>query len=155
MCVTPATADDIEAVTDQWIALARGQREYGSTLLAEANRGAVRESIARSVVTGELFVARDGDERLGFVTVSLERSGYERDHARGTVDNLYVRPERRGEGVGSALLATAEDALREAGADAVTLEAMAANDRARSFYRDHDYEPNRVQLSKRLVDEDD
>lgn len=150
MCVTAATADDIEVVTDLWVALARGQREHGSTLLAAANRDTVRESIARGVVTGELLVARDDGGIVGFVTFSLERGGYDRDHTRGTVDNLYVRPASRGEGTGSALLEAAENALREAGADVVALEAMAANERARAFYRDHGYEPNRVELEKPL-----
>lgn len=46
--VTPATVDDVDPVTDLWIALAEGQRAHGSTLLAEENRGSVREWVARS-----------------------------------------------------------------------------------------------------------
>jgi len=62
--VTPATVDDVDPVTDLWIALAEGQRAHGSTLLAEENRGSVREWVARSVVTAELLVARDGADDL-------------------------------------------------------------------------------------------
>lgn len=162
MRVTPAMADDIEAVTDQWVALARSQREHGSTLLAEGNREAVRDAIARAVVTGELLVARDddtgdraddgmeNDRPVGFVGFSLEQGGLERDRTRGIIDNLFVDPSCRGEGVGSALLSAAERALREAGAATIGLEAMAANDRARAFYRDHGYEPHRIVLTKRI-----
>ena len=164
--VAPAPIDDLDAVTDLWVDLARDQRRHGSTLLARANRPAVREWVARSTVTGELLVARSterdgttaagsdadvGSERVvGFVGFTLERDGYERDHTRGVVSNLYVRPGHRGEGIGGALLAAAEDALVEAGADAVALEALVDNERARAFYAEHGYEPNRVELWKSL-----
>lgn len=159
--IEPATTGDVDGVTDMWVALAAGQREYGATLRAEANRAAVREWAARSAVTGELLVARapngerEGEPALvGFVGFSIERDGYERDGVRGTVSNLYVAPERRGEGVGAALLDAAERALAEMGADRVALEALAANDRAREFYADHGYDRHRVELTKPLNDGD-
>ena len=147
--ITPATVNDVDPVTDLWIALAESQRAYGSALLAEGNRGAVREWVARSVVTGELLIARDGDP-LGFVAFTLDRGGYERDRTRGTVSNLYVVPGRRGEGIGTDLLKAAERALRETGAETVALEALAANERAREFYAAHGYETHRVELRKSL-----
>ena len=167
--IEPATAADVDAVTDMWVALAAGQREHGSTLRAEANRETVREWVAQSVVTGDLLVARDPDpvagtdgransnetEVVGFVGFSLERGNYERDAVRGTVSNLYVAPERRGEGIGAALLDAAERALSEAGADRVALEALADNDRARAFYADRGYGPHRVELTRSLRGEAD
>jgi ribosomal protein S18 acetylase RimI-like enzyme len=160
--VAPATVDDVDDVTDLWIALAEDQRRHGSTLLAEQNRAAVREWVARSVVTGELLVARDeeGNEDedegrpIGFVGFSLDREGYERDRVRGTVSNLFVVPDRRGEGVGADLLEAAERALAAAGADAVALEALADNDRARAFYADRGYGLHRVELTKPLSEAD-
>ncbi|QAU11668.1 GNAT family N-acetyltransferase [Halorubrum sp. BOL3-1] len=162
--VEPATADDVDAVTDMWVALAAGQREYGATLRAEANRATVREWVGQSAVTGDLLVARDseapgnaggGTELVGFVGFSLERGDYERDAVRGTVSNLFVAPERRDEGIGGALLDAAERALREQGADRVALEALADNDRARAFYAAHGYDAHRIELTKRLGDEGD
>ncbi|WP_418286100.1 GNAT family N-acetyltransferase [Halorubrum sp. DTA46] len=153
VAIGPATIDDVDAVTDLWIALAAGQRRHGSTLLAEENRGAVREWVARSTVTGELLVARATEGHadrvpVGFVAFSLERGGYDRDRTRGTVSNLFVVRERRGDGIGSALLSAAERALHEAGAKTVALEALADNERARAFYAAHGYEPHRVELTK-------
>ena len=153
--VTPATVDDVDPVTDLWIALAESQRAFGSTLLAEGNRGAVREWVARSVVTGELLVARAGDgDPIGFVGFALDHGGYERDRTRGVVSNLFVVPERRDEGIGADLLDAAERALRETGAETVALEALAANERAREFYAAHGYEPHRVELRKSLATDD-
>ena len=158
-----ATADDVDAVTDMWVALAAGQREHGATLRAEANRATVREWAAQSAVTGDLLVARDpgaasdeadGSDLVGFVGFSLERGDYERDAARGTVSNLFVVPDRRGEGIGAAMLDAAERALDERGADRVALEALADNDRARAFYADRGYDLHRVELTKSLGDGD-
>jgi ribosomal protein S18 acetylase RimI-like enzyme len=64
------------------------------------------------------------------------------------VQNIYVTPNHRGEGIGSELLAEAETRLAEAGADAVSLEVMADNEGARRFYRRHSYGPHRVELEK-------
>jgi len=154
--VAPATVDDVDDVTDLWVALAEDQRSHGSALLAEPNRAAVREWVARSVVTGELLVARDGDggdgdgDPIGFVSFSLDREGYERDRVRGTVSNLFVVSERRGEGLGAELLDAAERALAAAGAETVALEALADNDRARDFYAGRGYDLHRVELTKSL-----
>lgn len=171
--IAAATADDIDPVTDLWVALAEGQRRHGSTLLAAENRAAVRDWVARAIVTGELLVARsrdgldDGEDEIeapdetdgpiadvadpiGFVAFALEHGGYDRDRTRGAVSNLFVVPEHRGEGVGSALLVGAERALREAGAEVVALEALANNDRAREFYAAHGYDRHRVELTKPL-----
>ena len=162
--IARATTDDADAVTDLWVALATDQRRHGSTLLAAGNRTAVREWAASRAVTGELFVARndtdDTDdahpaELLGFVGFTLEQGGYDRDCTRGIVSNLYVVSDRRGDGIGSALLAAAEWALSSAGADAVVLEALASNDRARAFYADRGYDVHRVELRKPVTEPDD
>jgi ribosomal protein S18 acetylase RimI-like enzyme len=151
---SPSAAD---AVADLWVALARGQRAHDSHLLAEPNRTRVRERLARYAATGQLLVARSsGGERriVGFVMFVTRTDQYEVDRQRGLVENLYVVPDRRGEGIGSALLARAERRLREAGADIVSLEAMADNEAARRFYRRHGYEPHRVKLEKQTDAED-
>ena len=87
-------------------------------------------------------------ELVGFVTFGVESSNYEQDVVRGVVQNIYVVPARRGEGIGSALLDAAEERLAAAGADAVSLEVMAANADARRFYRRHGYASHRVELEK-------
>jgi|GEM_PF-236180 len=184
--IGPARAADVDRVADLWVELARGQRGYGSELLGMGNRTAIRESLARSAVTGELLLARasvggegggdaaaGGEDRakndgaakdrgdvadgaaagtdaevVGFVSFALDRGSFERERTRGIVTNLYVVPERRGEGIGSRLLDAAERALAELGAATITLESMAANDRARGFYRDRGYAPHRVTYIK-------
>ena len=145
--IEPATLGDVDALVDCWVELARGQRAYDSHLAAEGNRTPVREALAQHVVTDGVRVARD-DGVVGFVMFSIESGTYEQTVTRGVVHNLFVVPEARRQGVGSALLAAAEEALAASGADVVSLEAMAANDAARRFYERHGYRTHRVELEK-------
>ena len=137
-----------EAVADLWVALAADQRRHGSHLLAEPNRERAREAVLRRIVTDSLLVATDGGDLVGFVTFEVESGVYEQDATRGLVENVFVVPERRGEGVGSALLAAAEARLRERGCGAFFLEVLAANEDARRFYREAGYEPHRIQFER-------
>ncbi|AUX08003.1 sporulation regulator-like protein [Halalkaliarchaeum desulfuricum] len=159
MNVEPATLSEVDLLADWWVELAAEQRAYDSHLFSEANRDLIREVIGRGVVAGTVLVARpegdepateDLEEPLGFVMFSMETGRYRQDVARGIVDNLYVRPEARNRGVGSQLLEAAEGTLREAGAEAVSLDAMAENEGARRFYRRHGYRPHRIEFEKRL-----
>jgi ribosomal protein S18 acetylase RimI-like enzyme len=207
VAIEPAAMDDVSTLADLWVDLAAGQRAYRSHLLAAPNRAAVADALARSVVRGDLLVARgsgdatDGDgadaepdgapgsdrtpepdggggdaesdrevrapssrygppRRLdareggapvaGFVMFGVESGTYEQDATIGAVHNLYVRPGARNAGVGSALLDAAERALADAGADAVSLEAMVDNEAALRFYERRGYRPHRVELEKPL-----
>jgi ribosomal protein S18 acetylase RimI-like enzyme len=142
-----ADTDDADSLVDMWLSLADGQRRYGSHIPAEANRAQIRESILRHITTDRLLLARE-DRHCGFVMFSIEHGDFEQDATRGIVENLYVRPEFRGQGIGSQLLAAAEQRLRDHGADAVALNVMADNEDARRFYRDHGYTPHRLELEK-------
>jgi ribosomal protein S18 acetylase RimI-like enzyme len=147
--VAPGRMDDAERVADLWVALAADQRRHGSHLLAEPNRTTVLDSVHRHAVTGGLVVARNDDETVvGFVTFGPDTGSYEQTVERGVVENIYVVPDRRGEGIGAALMSAAERTLAEAGADVVSLEVMADNGAARRFYRRQGYAPHRVTLER-------
>lgn len=172
MRIESAEGGDVDALADAWVELAAEQRAHGSHLYADGNRQRIRESMAGHVVDGSCLLARpsteddDGGEGsdsdsggdwgfMGFVTFSVDGGGYEMDASRGTVENLFVRPAVRGEGVGAALLSAAEDALADRGVDVVSLEVLAANVRAREFYDREGYGEHRVVVEKRVDVETD
>ena len=141
--------DEADRLADLWVELARDQRAHGSHIRAESNRSSVREGLSRHIVSGGVLVARtDHGALAGFVQFAPEGQNYEQDIDRGVVENLYVRPEHRGKGVGSELLSRAEQQLFEAGVNRVGLEVLAPNEAARRFYERHGYEPHRVELEK-------
>ena len=143
----PST-DAAGAIVEMWVDLATDQRRHGSHLVAEPNRERVREAILRGIATDSVLVATVDDELVGFVTFAVESGVYEQDVRRGLVENLYVVPDHRGEGVGTSLLESAEARLRERGCDVLFLEMLTANEGARRFYRRAGYEPHRIELER-------
>ena len=64
-----------------------------------------------------------------------------RDHATNYISDLWVAPGQEGRGVGSALLASLEEAIRQAGYGTARLEVLTANVRALALYRRRGYRP--------------
>jgi len=148
--VEPADPAAADAVADLWVALAREQRPHGSHLDPEANRGAIRESLARHAADGGLTVAREGDDLVGFVRFGIERGPLTKDRTRGVVRDLYVVPARRDDGVGARLLDAAEATLRDRGVGVVALEALADNADAVRFYERQGYRPHRIEFEREV-----
>lgn len=148
MDITTASTELTDRLTDMWVDLARDQRSYGSHLLGPENRAGIRETVVQRIVADNLLVARREDSVVGFAMFSVEHGRYEQDVTPGLVENLYVEPAARREGIGSALLRAAEERLVADGATVIQLEAMADNDTARQFYAAHGYTPHRLELEK-------
>lgn len=148
MEIRVADSSMADTLADLWVRLAGEQRVHGSHLLPEANRSTIREAILRHVVSDSVLVATNGDIH-GFVMLTIERPGMDQDVTRGVVENVYVRPSRRNEGIGEALLAAAEERLRDRGAAVVALEVLADNEAARRLYERRGYEPHRIELERR------
>lgn len=140
---------ELDVLAGLWVDLAADQRAHGSHLLPEPNRTAVREALSRRLITGGLRVAVR-DEPVGFVSFGPETGDLRGDATRGIVHNLFVRPDERDAGVGTALLGAAETALAADGAEVVAVEAMADNEAARRLYERRGYRPHRVEFERRV-----
>ncbi|HWM16381.1 MAG TPA: GNAT family acetyltransferase [Microbacterium sp.] len=91
------------------------------------------------------FVAVEGEDIIGTVM-----AGY--DGHRGWMYYLASDPTRRGQGIGRALVATAEEALLELGCPKVQLMVRPGNDDALGFYDTLGYERfNTTTTGKRLI----
>jgi ribosomal protein S18 acetylase RimI-like enzyme len=148
--VTIETPDASAAglLADFWVDLAEEQRDHDSRLAAADNRPEMEERIGHAIVSDNVRVAREDGDIVGFVMFDTELGSLATTRQRGIVHNIYVVPDRRGAGIGSELLATAERELAARGADTVALEVMAENEAARRFYRRHGYDEHRVALEK-------
>jgi ribosomal protein S18 acetylase RimI-like enzyme len=108
-----------------------------------------RRDIARKLaVQGELFlVAVDETTVVGTVM-----AGY--DGHRGWINYLGTAPDRRGEGIGRALMAEAERLLLDHGCPKVNLQVRDGNDAALAFYAAIGYTADAaVSLGRRLIDD--
>ncbi len=117
-----AVPDDAAAVADVYLAAYRSVYAFP---LAHSD-DEVRGWIASRVVPGlETWVAEADGEVVAMLVLD-----------ETMLDQLYVRPDRQGEGIGSALVDLAK-ARRPAGLDLYTFQ---VNDRARRLYERHGFE---------------
>ncbi|MEV8369665.1 GNAT family acetyltransferase [Microbacterium sp. NPDC064584] len=100
----------------------------------------------KMTVQPELFlVAVDGHDIIGSVM-----AGY--DGHRGWLYYLASDPQRRGQGIGRALVEAAEEALLEMGCPKVQLMVRPGNDEALGFYDSLGYERfSTTTTGKRLI----
>lgn len=82
---------------------------------------------------GFTLVAELGGKIVGFVVVDHD------SHGQGHVITIDVLPEARRSGLGSRLMAAAEERLRALECSAVFLEAAVDNAAALAFYQRHGY----------------
>jgi GNAT superfamily N-acetyltransferase len=91
----------------------------------------VRERLAES--ERDVWVWDQDGRVAGFVAVGASREAA----GEGELHALYVDPPAQGAGVGSALLARAEELLRASGFGRATLRVFEANGQGRAFYERH------------------
>ncbi|MFF9628071.1 GNAT family N-acetyltransferase [Streptomyces fradiae] len=123
-CVRRATAADGEAVTAVFLASRAAALPYLPRLHSDEQTRAWIESVVLPGST--VWVAELGDpaEVVGFAALD------------GTVlDHLYLRPDVRRRGIGTALLET----VREASPGRLSLHVFQRNTGARAFYERHGF----------------
>lgn len=84
------------------------------------------------------WISYVGDTPVGYLLAvyvfSLEHFGLTAE-----IDEFFVLPQHRGQGIGSALLVGAESTSVRAGCTNISLQLARGNDPARAFYRRHGY----------------
>jgi ribosomal protein S18 acetylase RimI-like enzyme len=89
-----------------------------------------------STDTAIAFLAGEPPGAVALVTL---RPSVWYEGAAAVLDELYVAPEQRGRGVGSALLAALETTIRERGAELLEINVDGQDTDARRFYERHGY----------------
>lgn len=144
--IEPVTHDD----RDDAVRLLVAQlREHGIDTPEDAVRIAVDGALGVPS-RGRLLVVRDGAQAIGVAYVSfvwaLEHGGHS-----AWLEELYVVPERRAGGVGTALLHAAMGVAEVEGCVALDLEVEASRERVTSLYRREGFEQHaRTRWVKRL-----
>jgi GNAT superfamily N-acetyltransferase len=106
--------------------------EAGYPLPTAAATRAFRALLADSRA-GRAWLLAAGGEPAGYVVLTLG-FGMEYGGLRGWVDDLFVRPAARGQGLAAAALATVRTAARELGVRALVVEVGPENAVARRLY---------------------
>jgi GNAT superfamily N-acetyltransferase len=138
--VAAAVALINEATLSRGAEDARRLDEYWDAVLETRRRG------------GELVVAVHDAEVIAMCQIIIFRHF---QHTAGwccEIETVYVRSDRRGRGVGAALLAHAEDFARDRGCYRVQLASRNERLDAHRFYRAHGYSQNSQGFKKLLVE---
>ncbi len=126
-------------------------------LPAGADKGAVAnvtaaqmaERLAAAAGRETVYLAEDAGRIAGLAALRLVPH-LDQDAPYAELTQLYVEPEYRRSGVGSALVATVEAAAKKAGATALYLLTDVENRDAQAFYRASGFSPNYVCFEKVL-----
>jgi ribosomal protein S18 acetylase RimI-like enzyme len=125
--LTPALRPQLETLAREYLA------ESGETFDAGRHGRAIDMLIAGDPVGRGWLIEMDGRVQ-GYIVVclgfSVEYGGYD-----SFIDEFYVRPAFRRQGLGRAALAHAERYLRDHGVRTIHLEVDRRNDAARGLYR--------------------
>jgi GNAT superfamily N-acetyltransferase len=98
----------------------------------------LEELLAGPAERGVIWVAESERTLAGYLIAMLV-SSLEHGGLMAEIDELFVLPEARARGIGSALLAAAEADLAQRGCVRLQLQLAAANARGRAFYERKGY----------------
>ncbi|NKQ34974.1 MAG: GNAT family N-acetyltransferase [Chloroflexi bacterium] len=100
-----------------------------------------------------LFLAEEGDTAVGLIHISIDEAAdlpFFRSRRYAVVHNVFVREEKRGQGIGQRLMAQAHEWAVDRGATSVELSVWTANQEAMSFYEALGYSAVLVRLVRPL-----
>jgi GNAT superfamily N-acetyltransferase len=112
--------------------------ESGFVLVGPRADAAFAALLARPAL-GRIWVIERGDEAVGYVVVTFVFA-MEHGGLAGIVDDMYVRPEARGEGLGKSALAAVRRACEDLGLRAMRVEVGEDNAVAQAVYRSAGFE---------------
>lgn len=137
MGVREATVDDHEAIGE----IANRSLETSYSLSPATIESAVEEWYGPEAFAERLedddtlvFVAEDDGETAAFSESVVTEGG------QGDLQWLHVRPDRRGQGIGTALFEHTRERLEEAGANYLRGRVLADNHAGVAFYKKHGFE---------------
>lgn len=108
------------------------------------------ESLSNRRMDDEVFIACDGDERVGSLWLGRSRDQYTCEET-GYILGIHVVEGHRRRGIGRMLVRHAETWCRERGLISLALDVGAFNTSADSLYRGMGYEPRSTVLKKNLL----
>jgi ribosomal protein S18 acetylase RimI-like enzyme len=126
---------------DAAIDLLESQMRGHDIVISRADLQAATQKLMSDRHNGFMLVATTSDE--GPIGVAYASSILSLEHGgiSGWLEELYVLPKWRGQGIGSRLIAEVVALAKEAGWRALDLEVEASHQRAISLYTRHQFQP--------------
>lgn len=140
-----ARTSDLYTLTEMHVELNKELARHTVRCPEELLERGVVQSLLRRYLPGQDFtvwLASVGDDEAGFMSTSIEMVPIPvAPIAVGEILNLYVRPQYRQMGIGTALFETALAHFHRAGVRSIELSYLIANEGAAKFWARHGFIP--------------
>ncbi len=149
-----AREKDLDEITALWYELATMHEEMmeGYDLSEDAReewKGLMGKSLERKdMIT---LIAWEKEDILGFASVMLRnRAPFFKQKDMGVIMDVFVKKERRGEGIGAKLIHRAETWIKNKGVDLAIVTVAPENQGAREFWGEQGYDTYLLRQRKEL-----
>ena len=139
MHLREATTDDLAVLREYWYRLASGMEAYSefNTLVFDSAEDVPVDGFEAHLDADDVteYLLVEDDTTVGFLTLQEGRHP-SREYSRYLrLVNLFVEPDARNQGYGSAVVDEVKAIARANGCDHLKVSCEWANDGARQFYR--------------------
>ena len=136
--VRPGRREDAAAAAALWIRSAEEHTAYDLVYTTSPEAEKIMRRFLADLSSSShscLFVAEADGEVVGFLSGEIREGSPAFSPKTWTaVEDIYVTQEQRSKGIGRALVDACTEWARDKGADGVSLQVAAGNERARKFY---------------------
>jgi len=153
--IRPAGLSDLPRLAELWKGLVTDPSASDLSIPPSEENVAAWTAFAAEVIKRDpsqvLVAVSEEGEVVGYILyVKRPASAIKRRPMCAVIYDLYVVPEHRRRGVGSALLERALSIMREGGMECVELSVWVGNEEARRLYRKFGFEEYIVQMRRVL-----
>ena len=136
--IRPARREDAAETARLWMQSAKEHAAYDEVYVTAPDAERMMRRFLSDLASGPqtfLFVATSEGQTVGFISGELrEGSPTFRPKTWSSIEDVFVLPEYRSLGLGHALVDHVSSWAKRKGANGVSLQVAAANERAREFY---------------------
>jgi GNAT superfamily N-acetyltransferase len=147
LIIETATLDDINALCDLLTILFSQEAEFKPDRQAQQTG---LQAIISNPELGIILLARHNDKVVGMVSLLFSISTALGGRV-AILEDMVVLPDKRGLGIGSALLTAAISTARDSGCQRITLLTDSDNAIARGFYEKHGFVRSSMLAFRRLL----
>jgi GNAT superfamily N-acetyltransferase len=147
LIIETATLDDINALCDLLTILFSQEAEFKPDRQAQQTG---LQAIISNPELGIILLARHNDKVVGMVSLLFSISTALGGRV-AILEDMVVLPDKRGVGIGSALLNAAISTARDSGCQRITLLTDSDNAIARGFYEKHGFVRSSMLAFRRLL----
>jgi diamine N-acetyltransferase len=122
----------------------------GATPFDEARRRMIFDEFVRDDTYGRAWLIFAGEKAAGYVVLTISFS-FEYRGRDAFIDELYIEPEYRGQGIGRRTMEMVEEVARDLSVNAIHLEVSKGNDAALELYRRTGYVDHERYLMTKLL----